>query len=148
MIKSLPYENATSGESALVDVQKILAKFGCSQFGTMQDVEKGETILQFRHRGKDVSLIVSWRGYATAFLKTHPYSRRTRMSETVYQKRALEKGKIAVCSILRDWVKAQITAVEVGMMTFDAVFMPHILLPTGKRIVDFIKEQKLLPDQQ
>ena len=38
----------------------------------------------------------------------------------------------------------QITAVECGIMSFEAAFMPHILLPTGERIIDKIKPEKLL----
>ncbi len=144
-MKSLPYENAVSGQSALLELQKILDRFGCSQFGTMQDVETGETILQFKHRGKTVMLKASWRGYAAAWLKSHPYSPSySRKTRTEHEQKALNQGKIAVCSILRDWIKAQITAIETGLMSFDAVFMPHILLPSGERIVDFIEREKLL----
>ena len=34
---TLPYENATSGERALGDIQKLLRGFGCSKFGSMID---------------------------------------------------------------------------------------------------------------
>lgn len=30
--------------------------------------------------------------------------------------------------MLRDWVKGQTTAVECGIMSFEAAFMPHMLL--------------------
>lgn len=32
---SLPYENATSGEKALGEMQKLLRGFGCTKFGSM-----------------------------------------------------------------------------------------------------------------
>lgn len=32
---TLPYETATSGDKAMVDLQKTLAKFGCQSFGTV-----------------------------------------------------------------------------------------------------------------
>lgn len=143
----LPYEHATSGDAALGELQRILLGFGCSQFGTMQDVENGETILQFKHRGREVSLHVSWRGYAAAYLKKYPYNRYRKLKEQDYKNQALKQGKIAVCSILRDWVKAQVTAIETGMMSFDAVFMPHMLLANGDRLVDYIQRQKLLPNE-
>ena len=38
---SLPYETATSGEKALIECQRLLAKFGCQRFGTMTDVQNG-----------------------------------------------------------------------------------------------------------
>lgn len=39
--------------------------------------------------------------------------------------------------------KAQVTAVECQLMTFEEVFMPHMLLPDGRRMVEHA--QKLLP---
>jgi len=34
---TLPYENATSGERALGEIQKLLRGFGCNKFGSMID---------------------------------------------------------------------------------------------------------------
>ena len=42
----LPYENATSGESALDDMQNLLRGFGASSFGCTEDYEHGEEQLQ------------------------------------------------------------------------------------------------------
>jgi hypothetical protein len=65
---TIPYATATSGDKALMELQRILGKFGCQSFGTMTDAEKGETIVQFRWRNRDVSLRASWKGYAAAWL--------------------------------------------------------------------------------
>ncbi|RJP48739.1 MAG: hypothetical protein C4586_08455 [Anaerolineaceae bacterium] len=144
-VKSLPYEHARSGKEAIADLEKILSDFGCSQFGTMQDTVKGETILQFRHRDRPVSIVMSWRGYAAMYLQRHPFNGHRRMKKADYDAMALEQGKIAVCSMLRDMLKAQITAAEMGAMSFDAVFMPHILLGSGQRVIDFVNSKNLLP---
>lgn len=141
---SIPYQEATSGDKALGDIQAILSKFGCSTFGSMTDAENGKTIVQFRWRGQNVSLEASWKGYAVAYLKENPYTHRTRCSKQEHEAKALKQGKIAVCSILRDWVKGQITAVECGVMSFEAAFMPHMLLPTGERVIDKVVNSKLL----
>lgn len=50
----LPYENATSGAGALDEIRKVLTRFGCQRFGTMSDNEKGELIVQFNYRGREV----------------------------------------------------------------------------------------------
>ena len=39
----------------------------------MTDAERGCTMVQFRHRSRVVSLEASWKGYAAAWLKLHPY---------------------------------------------------------------------------
>jgi hypothetical protein len=55
-------------------------------------------------------------------------------------------GRMAVCSMLRDWVKGQVTAVEAGVMTFDAAFLSHLMLPTGETVAQHvIGTAKLLP---
>lgn len=136
---SLPYSTATSGDRALVELQRTLAKFGCQSFGTMIDAEKGETVVQFKWRDRVVSLRASWAGYAAALMKDAP-----RMNKH----KATEQAKTSVCSVLRDWTKGQITAVECGMMSFEAAFMPHILLPTGERVLDRIQSDKLLPQPE
>lgn len=140
---SLPYESATSGDRALMEIQKQLAKFGCQSFGTMTDAERGMTIVQFRWRDRNISIEASWKGYAAAWQKAHPWSGYTRGSHADYDRKALDIGRLAVCSVLRDWIKGQVTAIECGVMSFDAVFMPHMLLPSGERLID--RAQAMLP---
>ena len=50
----------------------------------------------------------------------------------------------AVNSILRDWVKAQMTAIETGIMSFEEVFLPHMLTHTGESVVQAIRGQRLI----
>lgn len=137
-----PYSTATAGDRALNQLQKSLEKFSCQSFGTMIDSEKGVTIVQFKWRDRMVSIEASWKGYAQVWMKTNNQGRKTRME---WEKVALEQAKKSVCSVLRDWVKGQITSVECGIMSFEAAFMPHILLPTGERIIDRLQSDNLLP---
>lgn len=140
---SLPYSTATAGDRALVELQRTLATFGCQSFGTMTDAEKGVTIVQFRWRNQTVALHASWKGYAQAWLKENPFNSWSKGSRHDYEQKALAKAQVAVCSVLRDWVKGQVTAVECGVMSFEAAFMSHMLLPTGERVIDRV--QNLLP---
>ena len=47
--------------------------------------------------------------------------------------------------MLRDWVKAQVTAIESGILSFEAVFMPHMLTADGRTLIERIKDTNLLP---
>lgn len=145
---TLPYENATSGDRAIQDIQKMLRAFGCGRFGTGEDFNTGELFVQFEHRGRMVYLKASAKGYAAAWLKAHPYGRRTHATRAEHEARALKIGSVAVYSILRDWVKGQITAVEIGMMSFEAAFLSHILLPDGQSVIDHVRTQHLLPPRE
>lgn len=138
----LPYENATSGDKAYADIQKILDRLGCDSFGLMQKRGEQLTLVQFEWRGKRVELRGSWGGYAAMWLKEYPYTNRRRSTEAQHRQKAMEIAQMAICSMLRDWVKAQVTAVESGLMSFEEVFMPHMMLPDGRRMVEV--GQKLL----
>lgn len=143
---TLPYENATSGGSALEDIRKVLTRFGCSRFGTMTDSEKGELIVQFSFRGRDVTATASYRGYAAAWLKEHPFGPRMRGSRVDHERKALKQAEISVCSVLRDWIKGQVVAVETGILTFEAAFLGQILLPsTGQTVLEAVQHAQMLP---
>lgn len=141
---SLPYASATSGEKALIELQKILASFGCQSFGTMTDAENGETIVQFRLHNQNVSLRASWKGYAAAYIKAMPYKSSMHSTRQDYENRIIAQAKISVCSVLRDFIKGQVTYVECGMMSFEAAFLSHMLLPSGERVLDRVQNTKLL----
>jgi hypothetical protein len=141
---SLPYENATSGTAALEEVSKVLKRFGCTRFGTMTDSEAGELIVQFTTRGHTVTVKASIRGYAAAWLKENPYTSRRQSTQAQYQAKALAQAEISVCSILRDWIKGQVTAVEVGMLSFEAAFLAQLTLPNGKTVMEHTEAAGLL----
>jgi len=141
---SLPYENATSGQNAIRDIQKMLKQFGCAKFATGEDFDTGELFIQFEHRGRMVNLTASAKGYAAAWLKENPWNNRRKNSRAEHESKALDIGSVAVYSILRDWVKGQVTAIEIGMMSFESAFLSHIMLPSGKRVIDYVEEKNLL----
>jgi hypothetical protein len=143
---SVPYENATSGDAARGETTKLLRNFGCESIGFMDDFAKHEVLLAFKHRGRTVQLRANAQGWAALWLKAHPYNwGRHRGTEIEYKQRALRQGDIAINSILRDWVKGQVTAVECGMMPFEAVFMPYMLTSDGRSVLERIQAENLLP---
>jgi hypothetical protein len=143
---SLPYESASSGEHAIKEVQKILQRFGCSSFGHMADFGKGELLIQFEYRGTQVSAKASINGYAAAYLKEHPYSHRMKKNRQQHEAEARRIASVAVYSILRDWIKGQITAVETGILSFEGAFLGQILLPTGRTVLEEVADSKMLPE--
>jgi hypothetical protein len=144
ILSSLPYSTATSGDKAMAEIQRILQRFGCNKFGTMTDWDAGVLMVQFEWHGAQVSFPANFKGYATAWLKENPWTSRKSISQKEWEAKALEIGSIAVYSILRDWIKAQVTAVETGLISFEEVFMAHIMLPNGKRMIEHAKDAKLL----
>lgn len=143
---ALPYESATSGEKALGEIQKILRGFGCTKFGSLIDDEARAITLQFEHQGRMVSIKASMAGYAAAWIRQHPYNAsRHRCTLVAYQRKALDIASIAVYSILRDWIKGQVTAIETGLLEFEGVFLGQILLGNGNTVHEEVRERNLLP---
>ncbi len=141
---TLPYERATSGDKAIGEMQKILRTFGCTKFGYMLDDGEQSLLVQFEHRGQQVSVKASMAGYASAWLREHPYSSRMAKTKLQHEKQAMEVASIAVFSILRDWIKGQVMAVETGILSFEGAFLGQILLPSGKTVLEHAQAQKLL----
>lgn len=141
----LPYESATSGEKALAEIQKLLRGFGCNKFGSMVDDGAGEVLVQFEHRGRPVSVKASMKGYAAAWLREHPYTYRTKATQVQHERKALDIASVAVYSILRDWIKGQVTAIETGILTFEGAFLGQILLGNGMTVLQHMETNKLLP---
>lgn len=128
-----PYSRASSTK-ARAGITAMLLRFGCTSIGFMDDFSDHSVLLAFTHRGRQVQLRASARGWAALYLKNNPWSAQRRLSKERWERAALDQGLIAVNSILRDWVKAQVTAVE----AFEAVFAVHMLMPNGRPMLEKI----------
>ncbi len=141
---TLPYSTATSGDKALGDIQKVLCAFGCNKFGSMVDDGAGELLVQFEYRGQMVSVKASTKGYAAAWLKENVWSTRMRSTRAQHERKAMDIASVAVYSILRDWIKGQVVAIETGILSFEGAFLGQLLLPSGKTALEHATESKLL----
>ena len=142
---SVPYAHASSGLKARDEITKMLQRFGCESVGFMDDFAEYSVMLAFRHHDRPVQLKASAKGWAAMYLRENPYTYRRKVNKREYEQAALQQGVVAINSILRDWVKGQITAVECGMLSFEAVFMPHMLTNNGQTVVERIETMDLLP---
>lgn len=147
-MKSVPYAGATSGANARDEITKVLRRFGCEFVGFMDDFERHEVILAFTHRGRPIQLRASAQGWAQLFLKANPYTHRRRGYRADYEQAALQQGHVAVNSILGDWIKGQVTAVECGILSFEAVFMPFMITADGRPPMERMSDTDLIPQPQ
>lgn len=139
-MNALPYENASSGDRAIAEMQKILQRFGCQSFGSMMDWERKLLIVQFKYRDMNVLVEASTNGYAAAWLKAHPYSYRMKRSKVDHEREAQRVASLAVYSILRDWIKGQVMAVETGILSFEGAFLGQVVLPSGMTVLQHAKQ--------
>lgn len=132
----LPYATATSGHKARGEITEILRRMGCESVGFMDEFSTRSLLLAFTHRGRQIQLRASAQGWANAWLRENPWTSRRRCPKHEWEQRAIGQGMIAVNSILRDWVKGQVTAIETGILTFEHVFMPFVLMPDGRALIE------------
>jgi hypothetical protein len=146
----IPYAAASTGQNARREITKILRKFNCESVGFMDDFAKHEVMLAFTHRGRAIQLRASAKGWAALYLRENPWTVRHRKSRVEHEQAALRQGHIAVNSILRDWIKGQVTAVETGILSFEAVFLPFMLTSDGRPVSERVEEMGLLrsPESQ
>lgn len=141
----LPYANASSGAKARDEIVRILQRFGCESVGFMDEFNDRSVLLAFTWRGRSIQLRASAQGWANAWLTENPWSNKRHLKQHAYEQKALDQGMIAVNSILRDWIKGQVTAIETGILSFEKVFMPHMLTSDGTPLVERVMSAGLLP---
>lgn len=142
---TLPYEEATSGQNALADIEKILRRFGCSKYGSFFDFEARSLTVQFEHRGRMVQIKASAAGYYAAWCNHHPYKPSARSTRGKWEAKGRTIANVAIYSILRDWIKGQVTAIETGILSFEGAFLGQLMLPSGRTVLEHVEADQLLP---
>ena len=145
---SVPYVGATSGQKAREEISKILRRLGCESIGFMDDFATAEVLLAFSHRGRPVQLRASAKGWAAMYLRAKPWNAYYRCSRQEHEQTALKQSHVAVNSILRDWIKGQVTAIECGILSFEGVFMPYMLTNDGRPLLERAVELLPRPDNK
>jgi hypothetical protein len=112
----------------------------------MDEFDKQAVLLAFTHRGRQVQLRASAKGWAQMYLKENPHTYLMRKSRHDHEQAALRQWHVAANSILRDWIKGQMTAVESGILSFEAVFLPYMLTRDGRPLIEQVAD--LLPEAE
>lgn len=140
----MPYQHATSGKRALVEIERTLRAFGVDSMGSFEDFVGGEVVVHFTHRGRRVVVKASSRGYADAWLAKNRWTTYRHSTEDEWRDMARARAQVAVYSILRDWIKGQVAAVETGMFSFESAFLPHFVMADGGTVFERVERDQLL----
>lgn len=144
-LERVPYEHATSGNKAKLEIEDLLLNFGCTGFGSYENVEREEVLVQFVYRGQEVSVSASYRGWAETWLEANPWTSRKRISKADWRTRAIGQGRLAVWSVLRDQLKGHLTAVLCGINSTKHAFLPWMVTDDGRTVAERIDVEKMLP---
>lgn len=140
----IPYSNASSGAKAREEITALLVRIGCDEIGFMDKFSSGEVLLAFKHHGRPVQLSASAKGWAAWYLRENPWSTRRKGTSDQWKAKALQQGMIAVNSILRDWAKGQVIAIECGLFPAEAAFFAHMMAGDGRPLIAHVADMKLL----
>lgn len=105
-------------------------------------------LLAFVHRGRQHQLRVSAKGWAQLWLRQNPWTPRHRKERVEYERDALKQGYLAINSIVRDLIKGQVTAIEAGVASVEAIFLPWMLTNDGRPLIERLDESGLIPKPQ
>ena len=80
------------------------------------------------------------------YLRENPWTYQRRRKHE-WELRALQQGHVVVKSTLRDWIKGQTTAIESGILNFEAVFLSFMPTRDGRPLLERSNELLPKPDE-
>lgn len=127
-------DTAVSPERSRAEIEKVLARYGADAFSYAYD--DGRAAIAFRMRGRMVKLMIPF-----------PSEGELRLTPTGLRRSAAQVRQARDKELRRRWramalvVKAKLEAVESGIVTFEDEFLPHIVLPDGSTVGDWMQPQ-------
>lgn len=126
-----------SSEQSRTEIERILIRYGADQFA--YGWEPGKAMIQFRAHDRLIRFTLPLpERDDEAFTRT-PVSREFRSFDSA--QRAYEQAVRQKWRALVLFVKAQLEAIEAGLVTFEDVFLAQTVLPDGSTTAEFMHPQ-------
>ena len=127
-------ENTTvSSDRSIAEIQRTLQRYD-SEVGFGFMVDDGAGMVEFRTQGKRVRFVVPLPRRDERQFEWTPARRKRRTPKArleAWETACRQRWRaLALC------IKANLEAVEAGIVRFEEAFMPHIVLPDGKTVGD------------
>jgi len=130
-------ENTTvSIERSKAEIEKMLRRHGANSFVSGWDEDTNIAQIMFRMENRHIRFTVPMHDLEEF---THTETGRPRKTDAAWK--AWEQAERAKWRSLYLVVKAKLESVESGIFTFEQEFLPHILLPNGQTVGEFIVPQ-------
>lgn len=131
-------ENTTvSSERSRGEIEHLLQKYGAGKFGYLWEHESAVIVFEMKTRRVKFVLPLPAKD-DPAFFRT-PTGRTKRNPNGSLE--AWEQACRSRWRALTLCIKAKLESVESGIETFEEAFLPHIVLPNGKSVGDWIVPQ-------
>ncbi len=106
-------------ERRRAEITKLLRAMGCDEIGFQDRDSEGVLVVVFNIRGGVYKLEASARGWAKWYLRHNPHTPRHRTTKAQHEAKALDQGLIAINSVLRDYVRGMVTAIECNALSIE-----------------------------
>ena len=137
---SLPYANSKANPmQAQARIQGTLQKFGVSRIAFEQDFVARTLTVRLQYKEYPVCIPVEYGRLAELYIKEDPYTTRKRMTRGEWEAAKREVAYRAAFSLLEDYLKSMSTIVEMGVFSFEEIFVSYFVGPGGKRLGTFFK---------
>ena len=147
MSKKLPYmDSKCDPVHAQQRIRQTLLKFGVDRISFDEDFKAFTIYMKFRYKDYPVCVPVNYGEVAKRFMAAGPswHTSRSRSTKADWEQKHRDKAYRASFSIIEDFIKSMITMVELGVSTFEEIFMCYFMGPNEKRLGEYLV--KVLPD--
>lgn len=130
-------QTSVSPERSKAEIERTLQRYGATAFGYGWDDERMAAMIAFKSKGRQVRFLLP-----LPEVKDFRYTEKNRQwrNDSAMHK-AHEQGVRQRWRALALSIKAKLEAVEAGIVTFEAEFLAHFVLPDGMTV-----EEKLGPE--
>lgn len=127
-----------STERSLAEIQKILERYGATQFGYAEDRERNMASVQFFAHERHVRFLLQLPNKRDKeFHFTSQFKRRTSVqAEEAWKQACRSRWRSLLLAI-----KAKLEAVSAGISVFEEEFLANIVLPDGNTVATLLRPQ-------
>jgi glycogen debranching enzyme len=121
-----------SSDRSRAEIERTLSRYGAQQF--MYGYDQTRAIVGFQINSRQIRFVLPLPDRNDREFTHTParnQKRTTTQHEAAYEQAVRQKWR--ALSLV---IKAKLEAVDSGIVTFDAEFLPHIVLPNGQTVAD------------
>lgn len=139
-MSKLPYATSkTDPVRAQQRIRATLQKFGVSRIAFDEDFKACELVVRFIYKEYPVSLPVDYARLAELYLEEDPWTTRKFKSRDEWEADKREVAYRAAFSLIEDYLKSMVTIVEMGVFSFEEIFVSYFIDKRGKRLGEYFK---------
>jgi hypothetical protein len=116
-------------EKTQAEIEALLKKYGATAFGRGWDEEQGVAVISFRLAERHLRIVLPPVDLTTREMNRAADGRQLQEREKRARREQAERSAWRALLLV---IKAQLEAVERGIMTLEMAFFPHIVLPNGR----------------